>query len=158
MVTERGWQNNILFSCGVRKMVAHYYGNSEADVSCPNCGQIEKSEHLCMCLCKDRTWLLNKNAEELGSWMFVDQRAEPQIAYWVPKFIMYRINIKFAEMGDMSPEIWALARSQDLIGWINFMEGRISKSFYEVQSYSLTDAQSHMHGHDWTKKCISKIL
>ena len=71
---------------------------------------------------------------------------------------MYRGNVKFAEMGDMSPEILALARSRDLIGWQNFMEGSISKSFYEIQSCYLADAQSYMNGYDWTKKFISKIL
>ena len=142
----------------MRDMVAHYSGNCEADKSCPNCGQIEKAEHLCVCPCKDRTRLINESAEELGSWMFADNRTEPQIAYWVPKFIMYRGNKKFSEMGDMSPEIIALAESQDLIGWRNFMEGRISKSFYTIQSWYLSDSQSYMNGQDWTKKFISKIL
>ena len=90
--------------------------------------------------------------------MFGDNRTEPQIAYWVPKFIMYRGNIYFSETRDMSPEILALARSQDLIEWKNFIEGRISKSFYEIQSCYLADAQSYMNGHDWTQKFISKIL
>ena len=61
-------------------------------------------------------------------------------------------------MGEMSPEIMALAESQDLIGWRNFMEGRISKSFYTIQSWYLSDSQSYMNGQDWTKKFISKIL
>ena len=71
---------------------------------------------------------------------------------------MYRGNVNFAEMGDMSPEILVLARSQDLIGWRNFMEGRISKYFYEIQSYYLADTQSYMNRQDRTKAFISKIL
>ena len=35
--------------CGTRKIVAHYYGSSEADVSCQNCGQIEKKLNIYMC-------------------------------------------------------------------------------------------------------------
>ena len=94
-------------------MLACYSGNSEADVSCPNCGQIEKAEYLCVCPCDVRTRLLNENAEELGAWLFADGKTGPQIAYWVPKFIMYRGNLTFTEMGDMSPEILVLSRSQD---------------------------------------------
>ena len=97
-----------------------------------------------------------KNAEELGSWLFADNKTESQIAYWVPKFIMYRGNVKFSEMGEMSPEIMALAKSQDLIGWRKFMEGSISKSFYKIQSWYLSDSQSYMNGQDWTKRFISK--
>ena len=144
--------------CGARKIVAHHSGISEADVSCLNCGQIEKVEHLCVCPCENRPRLLNENAEELGAWLFADGRTEPQIAYWVPKFIMYGGNVTFAEMGDMSPEILVLARSQDLNKRRNFMEGRILKYFCEIQSYYLADAQSYKNGHDWTKAFISKIL
>ena len=35
--------------CGTRTMVKHYSGNEEADVSCPNCGCVEKADHLCVC-------------------------------------------------------------------------------------------------------------
>ena len=38
------------------------------------------------------------------------------------------------------------------------MKGMISRSFYEIQSYYLADAQSYTNGHDWTKAYISKIL
>ena len=45
-------------------MVAHYSGNPEADTSCPNCGQVEKAEHLCVCPCEDRTRLINEKMQK----------------------------------------------------------------------------------------------
>ena len=79
--------------------------------------------------CEDRTRLINDNADELPKWLYIDGRTEPQLAYWVPKYIKYRGTVKCVDLGDMSPGIFVLARSQDLIGWTYFMEGRISKFF-----------------------------
>ena len=60
-------------------MVAHYSGNPEADTSCPNCGQVEKAEHLCVFPCEDRIRLINENAEELGSWLFADNKTDRKL-------------------------------------------------------------------------------
>ena len=38
------------------------------------------------------------------------------------------------EIGCMSPQMANLARSQDIIGWKNFIEGRISKHFFDIQN------------------------
>ena len=61
-------------------MVAHCSDDSKADVGCPNCGQIEKCEHLCVCPCEDRTILINDHLDKLSTRLFVDGRTEPQIA------------------------------------------------------------------------------
>jgi hypothetical protein len=52
----------------------------------------------------------------------------------------------------------ALAKSQDEIGWRNFMEGRISTHFYSMQHYHLTLSASYLNGGDWMKQFIMKIL
>ena len=62
---------------------------------------------------EDRTLLFDESTEELGAWLFANRRTEPQIAYWVPNFIIFRGNVTFTETGDISPEILVLKRSQD---------------------------------------------
>ena len=62
------------------------------------------------------------------------------------------------DLGDMSEETKALARSQDIIGWNNFMEGRISKHFYNMQCAHLAMSSSYLNGKDWTKRFIDRIL
>ena len=37
-----------------------------------------------------------------------------------------------ADLGCMSPQMSQLAQSQDIIGWKNFMEGRISRHFFDM--------------------------
>jgi hypothetical protein len=54
--------------------------------------------------------------------------------------------------------MWALAVSQDKIGWQNFMLGCISTHFYFIQHYLLSLSGSFLNGSDWTKTLISKLL
>ena len=58
----------------------------------------------------------------------------------------------------MSPDMLELARGQDLIGYRNFMEGRITKKFLDIQSSHLMDAEGYLSGYDWVKTFTSKIL
>jgi hypothetical protein len=64
----------------------------------------------------------------------------------------------FAELGVMSPCIKALAKSQDIIGYCNFMEGYILTHFYATQSFQLAMSSSYLNGTDWARQFISKLL
>ena len=83
---------------------------------------------------------------------------EPQLAYWIPKYIEGRGTIRFQDLGSMSPNVLLLAKEQDEIGWRNFMEGRISKRFYDIQSVFLADSSGYLNGRDWVKGFISRLL
>ena len=119
--------------CGTRAQVAYYSGLTEndirdSDVSCPNCGMKETAAHLCVCPNKDRTRLLEM-VEDFEKWMNKNEGTNREIAYWVPKYILFRGTKKFEELGPMSAHMKEIKHSQDIIGWRNFMEGRISKKF-----------------------------
>ena len=58
----------------------------------------------------------------------------------------------------MFPHMKALAKSQDIIGYCNFMEGYISTHFYTIQSFHLAMSSSYLNGTDWAKQFISKLL
>ena len=48
----------------------------------------------------------------------------------------YEISL-LEDLGKMSAKMKMLAISQDKIGWINFIEGRISELFYDIQCVHL---------------------
>jgi hypothetical protein len=52
----------------------------------------------------------------------------------------------------------ALAQSQDMIGYCNFMEGHILTHFYEIQNFHRAMSSSFLKGTNWAKQFISKIL
>jgi hypothetical protein len=87
-----------------------------------------------------------------------DNKTDPEILYWIPKYILIRGDKPLLKMGCMSPQSKALACSQDLIGWRDFTEGYISTHFYEIQSFHLAMSSSYLNGKDWTKQLISKLL
>ena len=62
------------------------------------------------------------------------------------------------DLGKMSEEMKMLAISQDIIGWHNFMEGRISRHFYNIQCVHLAMSSSYLNEKDWTKQFIDRIL
>ena len=130
-----------------------------ADTSCPNCGTPhERANHLCVCPDVDRTRLFRESTEKLEQWLHSRHCTNPELGYWIPKYILGRGLIPFAELGRMSPAMARLAASQDKIGWRNFMEGRISKHFYPMQQLHLTSSPSFLNGGDWMKTFISKLL
>jgi hypothetical protein len=83
--------------------------------------------------------------------MAQDNNTNPEILYWIPKYILMRGVKPLLDLGIMSPQFKALARSQDLIGWRDFTEGYISTHFYEIQSFHLAMSSSFLNS-------ISKLL
>ncbi len=94
----------------------------------------------------------------MTEWMARDNNTGPEILYWIPKYILMRGVKPLLDLGIMSPQFKALARSQYLIGWRDFTEGYISAHFYEIQSFHLTMSSSFLNREDWTKQFISKLL
>ena len=112
------------------------FRNISADERCPNCGRWEMVAHLLLCSNGDRTQLLIDNTDKLEQWLERDGITDPELAYWIPKYILMRGNKPFEDLGAMSPGMKALARSQDTIGYRNFMEGHISIHFYEFRTFT----------------------
>jgi hypothetical protein len=73
---------------------------------------------------------------------------DPEILYWIPKYILMRGNNPLSEMGFMYSQFKALAKSQDLIRWRDFTEGYISTHFYALQSFHLAMSSGYLNGED----------
>jgi hypothetical protein len=144
--------------CGTRVQVGLYLGKSLPDERCPNYGRWEMAVHLLIRSNKDRTQLLIDNTDKLGQWLERDDITDPELAYWIPKYILMRGNKPFGDMGAMSTGMKALAQSQDNIGYRNIMEGYILIHFYEIQNFYLAMSSSFLNGANWAKQFILKLL
>ena len=100
----------------MRVQISRYSGESIPDKRCPNCGRRETAAHLMLCPDESRTCLLVKTVEDMAKWMSKDNITNPEIWYWIPKYILMRGSKPLAEMGFMSPQFKAFAISQDIIG------------------------------------------
>ncbi len=135
-----------------------YSGDPFPDKRCPNCGARETASHLMRCPDRDRMRLLIETMEELEKWMEMDDKTDPELIYWIPKYILMRDDKPFSQLGYMSDKMRSLAESQDKIGWRHFTEGYISIHFYNIQHFHLSMSGRYLNGSDWTKQFISKFL
>ena len=86
------------------------------DDKCPNCGLVEKAAHLNICPSEARTKLLEEGMELLEQWLSQDACTDAEIAYWIPKYILFRGQRPMASLGPMSASMLRAAQSQDQIG------------------------------------------
>jgi hypothetical protein len=85
--------------CGTRIQVGIYSGEKYPDGRCPNCGTKETDAHLMRCPNEDFTCLLIDNADELTKWLKTDSRTDPELVYWIPKYILMRDDKPFLLLG-----------------------------------------------------------
>ena len=104
-----------------------------------------------LCPDGDRSRLLREQTNNLEEWLEKDDNTDPEIAYWIPKYILTRGTKAFAVMGEMSVTMLRIARSQDKIGWRRFTKGCVSREFHRRQSFYLQMSNSKLNGTDWTK-------
>ena len=129
------------------------------DDRCPSCWRRkERASHLCICPSDARTSLLEESVRDLERWMNLNDNTNNELCYWLPKYIRARGRIKFSCLGAMSPRMHKLAISQDLIGWRNFMEGRVSLFFATLQEDHLLSSPSRLSVGSWMRTFISKIV
>ncbi len=61
------------------------------DDRCPNCCQgPERSSHLNRCPDHGRTMLFKESVDNLGQWMRQKDRTDPELAYWIEKYLLFR--------------------------------------------------------------------
>jgi hypothetical protein len=97
---------------GTRVQVGRYLGDACADERCPNCGQRETAMHLLLCSDEDQTRLLIASVNELTEWMARDNKTNPEILYWIPKYILMRGVKSLLDLGIMLPQFKALAHEE----------------------------------------------
>ena len=96
-------------------------------------------------------------ADDLGGWLRKNF-SHPEIAFWLPRYIKLRGTRRLGDMPGLSPSMKRVAASQDLIPWKDFMEGKISREWFLLQSPSLSCSPSRLNIADWSKRVISQIL
>ena len=127
------WRSNKkLGFCGTRVQVGLYSGTPQPDERCTNYGRRKTAAHLLLCSNEESN---NTVEVKLGQWPEKDSITDQELAFWIPKYILMWGDKPFAHMGAMSPWMKALAQSQDMVGFHNFMEGHITTHFYEIQNF-----------------------
>jgi hypothetical protein len=142
--------------CATGTNMQRWFGDDITN--CPNCGKSgEDAAHLLHCPDAGRFGLFRQEVSSLKQWL-QQPHTHPELACLLPQYILGRGAVKFASLPIQSVDILRLANQQDVIGWDNFMEGKISTCFLSVQHSHLLLADSILTCHDWTHHFISKLF
>ena len=93
-------------------MVSHW--DKSRDDLCPDCGKRETASHLNLRSDPAPTRLLHDMVERLQQWLN-DNYSHPELAYWLPKYILLHGTRQLGDFPYLSSEMIRVADSQDQI-------------------------------------------
>jgi hypothetical protein len=133
------------------------------DNKCPNCLQPqETSQHLNRCLDQGRMLLLKDSISNLVTWMPNHNWMDPELAFWIEKYLLFCSTRSFSSLveegGPVTPLVSTAAASQDLIGWVEFLHGKVSVEFRTIQDIHCTLSSCRMTGEDWMKAFVLHLI
>ncbi len=102
----------------------------------PNCKQEqEKSHHLNRCPDHGNTFLFRESVANLVNWMHEHNHTDAELAYWIEKYLIFRSTCTLTHLVQDrgSSQIRDAAASQDAIGWVEFLHGKVSVAIAKIQ-------------------------
>ena len=107
--------------------------------------------------------LFKESVTKLGTWMRQNERTDPELAYWVEKYLLFRGTRSFtsliAEDTFASTNVRVAAVGQDLIGWTKFLHGKVSVEIASIQRvHCMMSPSCQLTGEDWMKAFISHLI
>ena len=129
------------------------------DDKCPTCQRVvETSQHLNISPDEGRTQLFRESVELSEKWLHQGNRTDPELAYWIPKYLLFRGQKKISDMGVMSPALQRAASSIDKIRWVEMLHGKVSVEIAAIQEHHCVGTPCHMNGADWMKHYVSHLI
>jgi hypothetical protein len=133
------------------------------DDKCPNCLQPrETNTHLNRCPDAGRTLLFKESTTLIVDWMHQHNRTDAELAYWIEKYLIYRgtrtLTSLVALGGESTPGMLKAAASQDLIGWTEFLHGKISTDIEMIQGRHCVLSSCRSTASDWMKGLASHLI
>jgi hypothetical protein len=119
-----------------------------------------KESHLNRCLDQGRTLLFRESVASLVNWMHEHNRTDAELAYWIEKYLIFRGTRTLTHLvrDQGSNQIRDAAASQDEIGWVEFLHGKVSVAIVKIQEIHCKLSDCRMTGDDWMKHFIGRLL
>lgn len=155
-----------MYRTWVTKHISGFCGNnrqlSRIDPStvnrCPCCHHPDDStSHLTRCLNPGRKAMFTKSVDELLDWM-EDTGCVPGLISCLETYLSSIGEGSMIETAKPYPHLEEWAIEHDILGWDNFLEGRISKKLFHLQQRHLVKLGSRIHIHTWARKFTRLVL
>ncbi len=130
----------------------------------PNWGQAwETSTHLNRCPNNGCTLLFKESVTNLSTWIHQHNCTDPELSYWIEKYLLFRgtrtITSLVDEGGFCSKDLCLAAAGQDLLGWTEFLHGKVSVKFATIQHIRcMLSPSCWIMRDDWMRVFISQLI
>jgi hypothetical protein len=133
------------------------------DNNCPNCNHPrETSNHLNWCPEAGQTLLFRDSVATLTKWMNDFNQTDAELAYWIEKYLIFWGTWSFVSLvmagGSGSPQLLTAAASQDLIGWTEFLHGKVSTNIGHIQNVHCALSPCRIMGTDRMRSFVSHLM
>jgi hypothetical protein len=81
-----------------------------------------------------------------------EKSPDTKLAFWIREYLLHRGQVQMANLATLRPMSVALrevAMSQDMIGWIELLHGKVSIKFWSIQRAHCVTAGTRISGNDW---------
>ena len=107
--------------------------------------------------------LFKESMAKLITLMHRNDHTDQELAYWIEKYLLFCGTRSFASLvaedNFASANVRVAAVGQDLIGWTEFLHGKVSVEIAAIQKLHCTLSPScRLTGADWMKTFISHLL
>ncbi len=163
-INSEGFQlwlsNQAIGVCATQKNTARIQDN--LDDRCPNCGQRrEDNKHLNRCPDPGRIRLFQDGVGKLKRWMNKSNQTDLELAFWINQYLLHRGQVRMANLAMLRPISKALqeaAESQDLIGWGEFLHGKVSIKLQKIQEAHCIMFGTKINGADWMVQFARQLV
>jgi hypothetical protein len=157
----------IMFRTWVTKQVSHFNGTnrqiSRWDKSviniCPNCNRRDEStEHINRCPDQGRKDIMEESVKELRKWMRNEQ-TDPELIKLICSYINGHGTVKMQSLLNSPRSKYKNAAIlHDLLGWSNFMEGRIGNIWVHMRKEDIRSRKLLRGGDKWARGLMTRLL
>jgi hypothetical protein len=85
-------------------------------------------------------------------------RTDPKLTFWINEYLLHRGQESMANLLVMSTAMREVAESQNEIGWVEFLHGKVSTKITQNQNAHFVLAGSNMNGSNWTTQFIQHLI
>lgn len=143
--------------CGVGRQMK-LRGEWEDD-KCPCCDEVERTKHVVVCPDPRRHDVWMDALESLEAW-FGETKTDPAISRCILETLIPRTPTHFNNSHVDPSDLFlrAAAEDQDEIGWMNFVEGRISCKWREAQADYYLSISCNRSARRWAEGLVQQLL
>lgn len=127
---------------------------------CPCCDHPDVSEdtlHQMHCPAPSRQALFHDDLDTFRRWLETND-TEPQLTVALLSYTRNKGALRFQDIPGLPSTLQEAAAAQDIIGWDNFIEGKITQSIRHFQANYLRDVSSRRTPNRWTAGLVEQLL